>query len=120
MLDLDWDDQLRGVRNPEMDPRLLVRVHARVVRRSFPTFDVGSVGGPNDRWAIFQIVDNDEIPRYPKVRRIFLSTTQSGLLSKYLSDNEVYTLLFTRDMRLYDVVDSRGRSPMMRATTDEP
>lgn len=120
MLDLDWDDQIRRLQNPKIDPSLLIRVHARMVRRSFPTFDVGSVGGPNDRWAIFQVIDNETIPRYPKVRRVFLSTTLAGLVSQFLSDDEVYTLIFNRDLKLYDVVDSHGRSPKWRATTGEP
>ena len=119
MLDLDWDGQLHWPDEVNISTGELLHVRARVTKRVYPTFDVGSIGGAEDRLAILHLLDHEVIPGCPNIRKILLRTTTAGVTSDCLSDGEVCTLLFTRDLRLYDVIDPNGHSPMLIATNNE-
>lgn len=112
LLQLDWDEQINdeSLTAQRIEGMGLARVRARVERRFFPFFDVTSIGGPNDRWADFRLLDDQRIPHFLDVRVVRLTSTVAGITSKFVVVGGVYTLSFTRNGCLFDVVDKDGRS----------
>jgi hypothetical protein len=112
MLTFDWDSQMNeppGWEEP-VDVKTLIKLRARVQQTTWPLFDIGGVGGRHDRIAVFCLLEGQHVPRHPQASQTTLTTTTAGLTRIFLVEGKVYTIIFTADGRLYDVVDEQGRS----------
>lgn len=115
VLRLDWGDQLNNGSEEarRMERSTLTSLPARVVERVFPEPDVGSIS--DERAAVFELGPNGLIPRHSSARKVRLSVDLPWLISQFLSDNTMYTLIFTSEGKLFDVVDQAGRSGFLAA-----
>ncbi|HEX5242804.1 MAG TPA: hypothetical protein VFW23_06025 [Tepidisphaeraceae bacterium] len=119
---IDWDSQLNESpswlpqqnKSPSSDRtvnlKTLVNVRARVTQRTWPIFDVGGVGGIRSRTGTFCLLDGQHIPQHQRTSQVILTTTLEGLTRVFLKEGKIYTMIFTPDGQLYDVIDEKGVS----------
>jgi hypothetical protein len=117
-LTLDLDDFLR-----EPDAALASSAKQRAIRqdglynvlacvksRKFPLIVNPSSGSAEEQSVTFELLDGERVPAHPTVRVIVGTTSLTHYIFNFFQNRKVYTIVFTRDGRLYDVLDLHGKS----------
>jgi hypothetical protein len=95
----------------------LYSVLACVKSRRFPLIASGSSGSGEPQSVTFEPLEGERVPSHPTVRVITGTTYEPRLIFSFFEPRRVYTIVFTRDGRLYDVLNRHGKSAFV---TDEP